>query len=130
MISVVSSSGFSETLARLLDAIARKGLTVFAQIDHAAAAREVGMDLANEVLVVFGNPRAGTLLMQDDPRVGIELPLRVLVWEQGGESVVGYNNPKRLADSYKLTAQAPTLDTMSALLHALVDAAAAATENP
>lgn len=129
MISVLSSSGFSETLSRLLDAIARRGLTVFAQIDHAAAAREVGMQLANEVVVVFGNPQAGTPLMQDDPRVGIELPLRVLVWEEGSKGVVGYNDPKSLADSYNLTGQGSTLDTMSALLHALANTAAA-TENP
>lgn len=130
MITVVSSSGYNETLVRLLDAIARKGLTVFGQIDHAAAAREVGMDLADEVVVVFGNPRAGTPLMQDDPRVGIELPLRVLVWEQGGQTIIGYNDPKSLAGSYDLMAETPTLDTMSAMLHALADDAAAKTDNP
>jgi uncharacterized protein (DUF302 family) len=79
MRTVVSSSGHGEALRRLLDAVERRGLTVFAQIDHAAAAREIGMELADEVVVVFGNPRAGTLLMQQDPRVGIELPLRLLV---------------------------------------------------
>ena len=89
MLTIVSPFGHSETLTRLLDAIARRGLSVFAQIDHAAAAREVGMDLSDEVVVVFGNPRAGTPLMQTDPRIGIELPLRMLVWDQGGQPVVG-----------------------------------------
>ena len=67
MLTVVSSSGYLETLNRLLDAIARRDLTVFAQIDHAAAARAVEMELADELVVVFGNPRAGTPLMQKAP---------------------------------------------------------------
>ena len=77
MLTTVSSSGHGETVTRLLDAISQKGLMVFAQIDHAAAAREAGMDLPDEVVIVFGNPRAGTALMQADPRVGIELPLAI-----------------------------------------------------
>ena len=60
METVVSSSGHPETLRRLLESIAGHGLTVFSQIDHAGAAREVGMELADEVVVLFGNPRAGT----------------------------------------------------------------------
>ena len=70
-------------MRRLITAITSRGLTVFARVDHAAAAREAGMELAAEELVVFGNPRAGTPLMQSDPRIGIELPLRMLVWEDG-----------------------------------------------
>lgn len=128
MVTTVSSSGHAETLARLSEAISEQGLTGFAQIDHAAAAREVGMDLADEVVLVFGNPRAGTPLMQADPRVGIELPLRILVWNQGGETIVGYNDPKSFADAYNLTSQAATLDAMSSLLHALAHHAAGKAE--
>jgi uncharacterized protein (DUF302 family) len=89
MVTVASSSGHSATLTRLLESIVRRGLTVFAQIDHAAAARGVGMELADEVVVVFGNPSAGTPLMQKDARVGIELPLRILVWDEEGQTIVG-----------------------------------------
>lgn len=128
MLTTVSSAEHGETLARLVDAIARKGLTVFAQIDHAAAAREVGMDLPDEVVVVFGNPRAGTPLMQADPRVGIELPLRILVWNQDGQTVVGYNDPTTLAGAYNVAAHAATLDAMSSLLHALANHAAGKAE--
>src|SRR5438270_13984771 len=104
MHTIVSSAGFSQTLARLLGAITGRGLTVFAQIDHAAAAREVGLELADEVVVVFGNPRGGTPLMQLDPRIGIELPLRILVWNGGDQTVVGYNDPRDLASSYEVSA--------------------------
>jgi uncharacterized protein (DUF302 family) len=116
MHTLVSASGYRETLRSLLDAIANRGLTVFAQIDHASAAREVGMELADEVVVVFGNPRAGTPLMQEDPRVGIELPLRLLVWDDGNQTIVGYNDPRDLANLYGITRQAATLDVMSSLL--------------
>jgi uncharacterized protein (DUF302 family) len=130
MLTTVSSSGHGETVTRLLDAISQKGLMVFAKIDHATAAREAGMDLPDEVVTVFGNPRAGTALMQADPRVGIELPLRILVWDQGGQTIVGYNDPKGLADAYNLTTQAATLDAMSSLLHALANDAAGKAGHP
>jgi uncharacterized protein (DUF302 family) len=116
MLTVISSSGCPETLSRLLDAIASRGLSVFAQIDHAAAARAVGLELADEVVVVFGNPRAGTPLMQQDPRIGIELPLRIVVWDRGGAAIVGYNDPRQLARSYDVGGLSPTLDAMSSLL--------------
>jgi uncharacterized protein (DUF302 family) len=124
MFSVVSSSGHDETVTRLLGAISQKGLAVFAQIDHAAAAREAGMDLPDEVVILFGNPRAGTPLMQADPRVGIELPLRMLVWSEGGQTIIGYNDPTGLTGAYDLTAHASTLDAMSSLLRALANEAA------
>ena len=88
------------------------------------------MDLGDEVVVVFGNPRAGTPLMQADPRVGIELPLRVLVWDQGGQTFVGYSDPRDLADRYNLTSQAATLDAMASLLSALADEAAGKAGEP
>ncbi len=116
VLEVLSSSGYAETLDRLLAAIAGRGLTVFAQIDHAAAAREVDLELADEAVVVFGNPRAGTPLMQEDPRVGIELPLRVLIWDRGDAVVVGYNDPRELARSYDVSRRATTLDAMASLL--------------
>lgn len=130
MRTVVSSSGHAETLIRLLDAITRRGLTVFAQIDHAAAAHEVGMELADEVVVVFGNPRAGTPLMQADPRIGIELPLRLLVWDDSGQTIVGYNDPRDLSSFYDVTALAATLEAMSSLLDQLAHEAAAQAKLP
>jgi uncharacterized protein (DUF302 family) len=83
------------------------------------------MQLPDEVVVVFGNPRAGTPLMQQDPRVGIELPLRLLVWDQRGQTVVSSNDPRDLARSYDIAAQAATLDAMSSLLDQLAHEAAA-----
>ncbi len=78
-----SVSSYADTMRALLAAIERRGLRVFARIDHAAAAHELGMELEEEEVVLFGNPSAGTPLMQSDRSVGIELPLRILVWRKG-----------------------------------------------
>jgi uncharacterized protein (DUF302 family) len=124
MRSINSSTGYAETVSRLIQGIARRDLVVFAQFDHGAAARDVGMELGDEVVVVFGNPRAGTPLMQQDPRIGIELPLRVLVWDDGAGTAVGYNDPRELAHAYAVGAQAPTLAAMTSLLDELAREAA------
>jgi uncharacterized protein (DUF302 family) len=68
--------------------------------------------------------------MQEDPRVGIELPLRMVVWDQGGQAVVAFNDPRDLARSYNITAQAATLDAMSSLLDQLAHEAAAEEDLP
>jgi uncharacterized protein (DUF302 family) len=125
MRTVNSSSAHDETLRRLLDSIERRGLKLFAQLDHAAAAREVGLELPDEVVVVFGSPRAGTPLMQHDATVGIELPLRVLVWDHDDATYVGYNDPRGLSELYDLGEEAATLDAMSSLLDELAQEAAA-----
>src|SRR5436309_415389 len=124
MRSIKSSTGHAETLRRLTAAIERRGLTMFAQVDHAAAARAVGIELPDELVVLFGNPRAGTPLMQQDPWVGIELPLRLLVWDDGQQTLIGYNDPHHLADVYDVGAAASTLEAMASLLDQLAQEAA------
>lgn len=121
-----SKSGYAATVSALLDAIGRRGLTVFARIDHAAGAREVGLELAGEEVVVFGNARAGTPLMQSDPRIGIELPLRMLVWSDGDGVRVGYRDPRELLKRYEVAANEATLAQMATLLAALAEEATAA----
>jgi uncharacterized protein (DUF302 family) len=120
-----SASGYAATAERLIEAIDNKGLTVFARIDHAAAAREAGMELAAEEVVLFGSPRVGTPLMQTDPRVGVELPLRILIWETGDGAMLGHRDPRELAREYDLQPHHQTLERMAALLDELVRAAAA-----
>ena len=123
---VVSSSanGFPETLNKLVGAITGRGLAVFTQIDHAAAARGAGLELAPEVVVLFKNPNAGTPMMQSDPRIGIELPLRILVWETDRGTMVGYNDPRDLVRTYDVARQSSTLEAMAKLLEELAHEAA------
>jgi uncharacterized protein (DUF302 family) len=113
-----------ETVRRIEAALAERGLTLFARIDHAAGARAAGLELPDEVVLLFGDPRAGTLLMQEAPAVGIALPLRMLVWAEDGVTRIGFEEPAALAERFGITDQAETLEQM----HLLLDGLAAAAE--
>jgi uncharacterized protein (DUF302 family) len=123
--STESPYGVRETVDRLIAALEQRSITVIARIDHAGAAREVGLELADEELVIFGDPRVGTLLMQADPAVGLELPLKVLVWDVDGVTRIGYRPPPELAESFAIADRAEVLTRMQALLDALVAQATA-----
>ena len=123
MVVTPSANDYVETMRLLAGAIERRGLTVFAAIDHAAGAREAGLELADEAVVVFGSPRSGTPLMQTDPRVGIELPLRLLVWREEDTVLVGYRAPRELTETYEIASHQSTLEQMAALLAALASEA-------
>jgi len=82
------------------------------------------LELEEEQVILFGNPRSGTPLMQDDRRIGIELPLRILVWQVGAEVCIGYRDPRELSNIYNVRALETTLDQMATLLEALTTEAA------
>ncbi|MGA7705001.1 MAG: DUF302 domain-containing protein [Solirubrobacteraceae bacterium] len=115
-----SVSSYADTMRTLLAAIERRGLRVFARIDHAAAAHEVGMVLEEEEVVLFGNPSAGTPLMQSDRSVGIDLPLRILVWREGEQTLLGHGDPRSLSGAYDLAQHTAVLGQMANLLEQLV----------
>jgi uncharacterized protein (DUF302 family) len=112
----------ADTVARLLAVVAARGMKVFAVIDHSGEARSVGLDLRDTKLVIFGNPRAGTPVMVAAPLAGLDLPLRVLVWEDGHQTKVSYTAPAALAARYALDDKvvAP-LNGIDALTNAVVD---------
>ena len=90
-------------MARLEAEVARRGLTVFARLDHAAAARSAGLEMPDTCVLVFGNPVAGTPVMLSAPLIAIELPLRVLVWsDRAGGTFVSYTDPTYVASRYGL----------------------------
>ena len=98
LVTFLSSFGPKETMDRLAAAVANRGVTILARIDHAAAAAEVGLALRPTEVLIFGNPRAGTPLMEATQRIGIDLPLKGLVWQdEEGETRLAYNDPKWLA---------------------------------
>jgi uncharacterized protein (DUF302 family) len=119
-----SVSSYSDTMEALLAAIERRGLRLFARIDHAAAAHDVGLELEEEEVVLFGNPSGGTPLMQSDRSVGIELPLRILVWREGEQTLLGHGDPRDLSDAYALSEHTAVLEQTASLLEQLVVAAA------
>ena len=118
--SARSAHDVATTVGRITAALDRRGIPLFATIDHAAGARAAGLELADEVLLIFGNPAVGTALMQADPRAGIDLPLRILVWSEAGATSVAFRDPHQLAVDHNLTGQGPTLDRLRALLDELV----------
>jgi uncharacterized protein (DUF302 family) len=98
LITLASAHDVGTTLDRLTAALAAKGVTVFARIDHAAGAASVGLPLRPTTLVIFGNPAAGTPLMQAAQTAGIDLPLKALVWQSvDGSTQLTYNDPAWIA---------------------------------
>ena len=118
LITVPASLGPKETADRLDAEVTAKGLTVFARVDHAAGAVAAGLSLRPTELLIFGNAKGGTPLMQADQRIGIDLPLKVLVWQdEGGKTRISYNDPIWLAARHGLGgAVSPVLQAMSALM--------------
>jgi len=92
----------AEATARLRELLEQRGVTVLASIDHTAGAQAAGLELADEVVVFFGDPTVGTGVMQDDPRAGIDLPLRMLLWDDNGSTYISYRDPHVLADLFDL----------------------------
>lgn len=115
----------TDTVDRLVAALDARGIRVFARIDHAAGAREAGLELADEQLLVFGDPRVGTLLMQDDAAVGYELPLRLLVWDDDSATRIGWRPPTELAAEYGVSTRTEVLERIEGLLEQLAAEATA-----
>jgi len=121
VISKPSPYSVDETIQRLDEVVRGKGLTVFARIDHRARAREAGLDMQDEQVLIFGNPRAGTPLMVARPLVGLDLPLRVLVWRApDGRVWASYQDSAFIARRYGLP---ESLEKNISAVAALVDAA-------
>ena len=115
--SIGSSFGPKETMDRLQAEIHAHGMTVFARIDHAAGAAEVGLTLPPTELIIFGTARGGTPLMQSVQTVGIDLPLKVLVWEDaGGKTWLSYNEPSWIARRHGVRNAEQVLSKMAAAL--------------
>src|ERR1700746_3634326 len=119
MVELTVSGDADQVEARLREALDAHGLQLFARIDHAAGARKADVELEAKVPLVFGNPGVGPPLMQVDPRVGIELPLRMLIWRDPDGAHVGYLDPRELADRYALDGHEQTPERQTAVLTSL-----------
>lgn len=104
LVTVRSSYGAKETADRVERLTKERGMTLFHRIDHAEGARTVGMPLRPTEVLIFGNPKGGTPLMMCEQSVGIDLPLKMLVGEDGNGAVwIGYGDPEVLKDRYGIT---------------------------
>jgi len=114
------------TVARIEAAIAKRGATLVAKVDHAGAAKANGLELAPNTVVIFGNPKLGTALMQSSPTAGLDLPMRVLVWQDAaGAVMVGYWPPARLAQTHGIEDREQVVKTMTGALDAITNEAIA-----
>ena len=105
LVTIASRFSVDETVSRLRQALESKGVKIFAVIDHSGEAEKVGLRMPPTKLIVFGNPKAGTPLMLAAPTIAIDLPLKILIWEDAGGKVwAGYNSPEFLRDRHNLPA--------------------------
>jgi len=103
LVSLTSTHGVNSTTERLENIIKEKGMNVIAIVDHAAGAENIGEKLRPTKLILFGNPQAGTPLMQSSQRVAIDLPQKMLIWEdEQGKVWITYNKPEYLAGRHDI----------------------------
>jgi uncharacterized protein (DUF302 family) len=128
LITLPSSHGPSETMSRLEAAAKTKGMSVLARIDHAASAAKIGTSLRPTEVLIFGNPKGGTPLMQAVQTIGLDLPLRALVWQDAsGRTFLSYNDPGWLAKRHAIGRElAVPVDALSATLDAVARTATSA----
>jgi uncharacterized protein (DUF302 family) len=126
LITVRSSYGPKDTMKRLEAEVKAKGLSVFAHVDHAAGAAAVGLPLRPTDLLIFGNAKGGTPLMQSVQTIGIDLPLKVLVWQDdAGNTWLSYNDPNWLAKRHGVGRDVDAMVTaLTGALHSLAKTAA------
>jgi uncharacterized protein (DUF302 family) len=124
LVTVPSAHGVAETVERLKDLLGKKSIQVFADIDHAAGAKQVGLPLRPTRLLIFGNPRVGTPLMQSRQTIGLDLPLRMLIWEdEAAKTWLTYHRPEYLAQRHQVRDQDEAVMSLGAALAALAAAA-------
>ena len=124
LVVIESATTMAETEKRLIAALDAGGLKIAARIDHEANARSVGLDLAPTVLFIFGNPKAGTGLIEKQRTIGIDLPLKILVWDDKGKVKIAYNDPAYIARRHGIDPSLPVLNQIAAALQKFATAAA------
>jgi uncharacterized protein (DUF302 family) len=122
VVTKVSPWSMADTLARLSAVVVARGMEMLAVIDHSGKARDVGLGLRDTKLVIFGNPLAATPVMEAAPRAALDLPFRVVVWEDGFQTLVSYPAPAAVARRYGLDGDlADALASIDAVISAVID---------
>ena len=127
MVNVKSSNDVKTTADRLEKILGEKGMTVFARVDHAAGAKKVDKELRPTELVIFGNPQVGTLLMQCEQSVGIDLPLKALIWQdEKGQVWFSYDSPELIKSKHDVKGCDPVFEKVKGALGNFAKAATSA----
>ena len=123
MVTKISPGSVEDTVSRLTAVLDQRGIKLFAIVDHSGAAQAAGLELRDTKVVIFGNPVAGTPIMQAAPLAALDLPLKVLVWNDGEHAQINYLEPAELANRYGLNDE---LAGRLAAIDTITDAATAA----
>ena len=123
-VTYISQTDFASANARLKSAIEARGLTVFATVDHAAGAAKVGQTLAPNTLYIFGNPKAGTPLMLANPALGLDLPLKAQIREEGGQVIITVSDIRAITAAAGVTEPAQIIENIANALDAIATEAA------
>jgi len=124
IVKKASTHSVKETMDKFEKIVKSKGLGVFARIDHKKNAASVDMKMNDAELLIFGNPKGGTVLMNNDIAVALDLPLRVVVYKDNdGKVWISYHNPQALKDTYKITTGSKVLNKVEVALDKLTSAA-------
>ncbi len=119
-----SSHSVAETADKLVAIIEKAPPTLFARVDHAAGAAAAGLELPDATMVMFGAPAIGTPIMQQNILAGLDLPIRVLIWDDEGQTKIGYLDPQALKARYNIDGAEPAFDGMAGALNKFTDGAA------
>jgi uncharacterized protein (DUF302 family) len=103
VVTKTANGSVNDTVAKLSKLVEARGLTLFAIVDHSGVARRTGLELRDTKVVIFGSPEAGTPVMQAMPLVALDLPLKLLIWDDGGRTKVSYTAPDALAARYNVS---------------------------
>ena len=125
LVTMQSMHSVDATVDRLEAGLKKAGFRIFARVDHGAGAMSVNLPLAPTQLLIFGKPQAGTLLMQSGRTMGIDLPLKYLVWQDAsGKVTLGWNDPAWLAERHGISDRAPVIKNIQGALRKFASEAA------
>lgn len=125
MITKTSNNSVAETLNKLEKIVAEKGFGIVARVNHAAAAEKSGLSLRPTEVLIFGNPKVGTALMSSNQTIGLDLPIKVLAWEDAdGVVSISYNDPAWMVSRHGIDDKPQVVEKMSGALKNFTDAAA------
>lgn len=116
-----SNRSVKEIIDHIENILREKQITIFARINHSAAARAVGLTLQDEEVLIFGNPQVGTALMVESPAIGIELPLKIVAWRTEQTTFVAYHNYDRLADLFHIQTSIQIIHKFNGFLKGIID---------
>ena len=124
IVKKLSARSVQDTMDNLEGIVKKKGFTVFARVDHAAGASKVGETLRPTQLLIFGNPKVGTALMTSSQSIGLDLPIKVLAWEDSEGMVwLAYNEPAYIAERHGIEDKEAVVSKMTGALKGITDAA-------